>query len=169
MMPVLEWLRSKAPSFARLTADEQRAIADFSLLWSLFESQLLNTAASARTICDTVQEWHDAGTLDAVPFDPELTYFQQRYYSNSRFTHYFDALLLRGHDREDLIRGVIDSNDNDPRHRMATVLLIVFRYRNNLFHGVKWQYELAGQLDNFVAANAVLMKVLEQHGTLAKP
>jgi hypothetical protein len=52
-------------------------------------------------------------------------------------------------------------------NRIAAVLIIVFRYRNNLFHGVKWQYKLEGQLGNFSAANDALMKVLERHGALA--
>jgi hypothetical protein len=43
----------------------------------------------------------------------------------------------------------------------------VFRYRNNLLHGVKWQYKLQGQLGNFTTANDVLMRVLERHGALA--
>ncbi len=48
------------------------------------------------------------------------------------------------------------------------MLIIVFRYRNNLFHGVKWEYELAGQLSNFTTANSVLMKVLDRHGDLVE-
>jgi hypothetical protein len=62
---------------------------------------------------------------------------------------------------------VIDGSDSDARSRVAAVLIIVFRYRNNLFHGVKWLYKLKGQLGNFSTANDVLMKVLEQHGALA--
>lgn len=65
------------------------------------------------------------------------------------------------------MRAVIDGSDKDPCSRMAAVLIIVFRYRNNLFHGVKWQYKLQGQLGNFTTANDVLMKVLERHGALA--
>ena len=48
-----------------------------------------------------------------------------------------------------MVSAVIDGSNNDSRDRVATVLIIVFRYRNNLFHGVKWQYKLADQLGNF--------------------
>lgn len=51
----------------------------------------------------------------------------------------------------------------------SAMLIIVLRFRNNLFHGVKWQYELASQLDNFETANHVFMTALEQHGQLAQP
>ena len=63
---------------------------------------------------------------------------------------------------------MVDGSDNDPRNCVAVVLIIIFRYRNNLFHGVKWQYMLAGQLHNFTAANRVLMKVLERHDTFVE-
>ena len=47
------------------------------------------------------------------------------------------------------------------------MLIIVWRFRNNLFHGEKWAYQLQGQLSNFTHANAVLMRLLERHGQLA--
>ena len=82
-------------------------------------------------------------------------------------THHFHDLRLRENDRPDIVRAVIDGTNNDPRDRVATILIIVLRFRNNLFHGVKWQYQLAGQLSNFTNANNILMKALEQHGELA--
>lgn len=167
MTKSIEWLKAKAPGFNHLSKDEQDAIADFSLLWSLFESSILNTRGNAANICKAVEAWHAAGSLDAPAFDDELAYFRNRYFLDGNFTGHFDHLHLRNSDREQLVRAVIDGSDNDPRSRAMAVLIIVFRYRNNLFHGVKWQYELKEQLDNFTAANAILMKVLEKHGALA--
>ena len=43
----------------------------------------------------------------------------------------------------------------------AALLIIVYRFRNNLFHGVKWAYEIRGQFENFSYANAVLMQAIE--------
>jgi len=166
MTEVLDWLRARAHGFNHLSSEELNAISDFSLLWALFESRLLDTEGSARAICDVVNSWQRNGALDAASLDPELGYFRQRYFANGAFTDRFDHLHLRRNDHEALVRGVIDGSDNDPRNRVAAILIIVFRYRNNLFHGVKWQYKLAGQLANFTAAKAVLMKVLDQHGAL---
>ena len=45
----------------------------------------------------------------------------------------------------------------------AGLLIIVFRFRNNLLHGVKWAYQIQGQLENFCHANAVLMRAIELH------
>ena len=96
--------------------------------------------------------------------DAELTYFQDRYYAETEFTYHFHNLQLRPNDRTLMVRTVLDGTDADPRSRVSTALIIVFRYRNNLFHGLKWQYELVGQLTNFNVANAVLMKTLDRHG-----
>jgi len=167
MTKSMKWLQAKAPGFNHLAKDEQAAITDFALLWSLFESRVLDTEGNVKAICGAVEAWQETGRLDADAFNAELGYFRRRYYADGAFTHHFDHLHLRNPDREALVRGVIDGSDNDPCSRMAAVLIIVFRYRNNLFHGVKWEYKLQGQLGNFTTANDVLMKVLERHGALA--
>lgn len=166
MTEIIDWLRAKAHGFNHLPNEEVNAISDFALLWALFESRLLNTEGSARAICDVVDSWQKEGSLDAASLDPEIGYFRQRYFANGAFTYHFDHLHLRKNDQEALVRSVIDGSDNDPRDRVAAALIIIFRYRNNLFHGVKWQYKLADQFGNFTAANAVLMKVLDRHGAL---
>jgi len=167
MTKTMEWLKARAPGFNHLSGGEQSAIADFPLLWSLFENRILNTEGNAANICAAVDAWSQAGSLDAAILDPELAYFRDRYYAAGAFTYHFDNLHLRGNrDREAVVRAVLEGSDNDDRSRAATVLIIVLRYRNNLFHGVKWQYKLEGQLGNFTAANNALMKVLECHGAL---
>ncbi len=65
-----------------------------------------------------------------------------------------------------LVRAVISGSSNDPVARVTTVLIIILRYRNNLFHGVKWSYELAGQFENFTHANNALVTALDRHGQL---
>ena len=49
---------------------------------------------------------------------------------------------------------------------MLALLMIVWRLRNNLFHGAKWAYGLRDQRENFTHANSVLMRLLERHGQL---
>ncbi len=163
---IMEWLRRKAPGFNDLTNAERNAIADFSLLWSLFEAQVLDNNGSAGRICSAVDGWRDDNSLEAEVYDPELSYFRHRYFSDEAFTHHFEHLHLRQTDQPALVRAVINGSNNDPRDRVVTVLIVVLRFRNNLFHGLKWQYKLADQLENFTNANRVLIKVLERHGQL---
>ena len=166
MRKSIAWLQARAPGFNHLSVEEIDAISDFSLLWSLFESRVLNAAGSARAICDAVDHWQNEGTLDAPMFEPELAYFRARYFEGGAVTHHFEHLHLPANALGDMVRAVIDGSKDDDRDRVAAVLIIIFRYRNNLFHGVKWQYKLAGQLENFTNANSALMKVLDRHGAL---
>lgn len=163
MTKTMDWLQAKAPEFNRLTQEERDEIADFSLLWSMFEGLLLNSHGNAANISKLVQAWHEAGTLQADLFNSELTYFRGRYYDGDFTDHFYNLHLRRG-DQPELVREVIARTDNDPCNRMIAILIIVYRFRNNLFHGIKWQYNIRGQLGNFTAANAILMTVLEQHG-----
>ena len=168
MTEIINWLRAKAHGFDHLSNEEVSAISGFSLLWSLFEACTLNSEGSTSAICDVVDAWQNDGTLDAQSLDPELAYFRQRYFANGAVTDHFQHLHLRKNNQQALVRAVIDGSNNDPRDRVVAVLIILFRYRNNLFHGVKWKYKLADQLDNFNAANHVLMKVLDRYGALAE-
>lgn len=167
MTAALNWLRTHAPGFNQLSQAEHDAITDFSLLWGLFESRVLDTRGSAHAICDVVDKCLDDGRFAPDLFDPELVYFKNRYHPDGHFTHHFDGLLLRRPDHAPMVRAVLAGVDAEPKHRLAAALIVVFRYRNNLFHGVKWQYALADQLSNFTNANRILMKALERHGGLA--
>lgn len=162
----MQWLLARAPGFDDLTAEERNAIVDFTLLRSLFEARILNNAGNAKSIRAVVVAWYEAGTLRPDAYDAQLTYFRMRYFANGAFTYHFDHLHLRPNDQIALVRTVIDGSNNDLSCRVAAVFIIILRYRNNLFHGMKWQYELAGQLDNFTSANNALMNALEQHGRL---
>lgn len=160
----MEWLMARAPGFAHLSVCERSAITDFTFIWSLFEATILDTRGCARRICGKVDSWQNDGTLRAECYDAELAYFRHRYFADGSFTDHFDHLRLPANDQEALVRRVINGSSNDPGDRVTAILLIVLRYRNNLFHGSKWQYELKGQLCNFTHANAILTKVLDQHG-----
>ncbi|BAR58801.1 hypothetical protein NK6_5643 [Bradyrhizobium diazoefficiens] len=161
-----QWLADKAPGFKTLPAPDRSAIFDFAFLWSLFEAKIMGGFARADRIRAKVDEWVTAGTLDADLFDVELRYFRDRYFVDGALTHHFPYLDLRPADHPDLVRAVIEGANNDPRDRVLALLMIVWRLRNNLFHGAKWSYELRGQLDNFTHANTVLMRLLERHGHL---
>ncbi|WP_245495176.1 hypothetical protein [Agrobacterium cavarae] len=162
----IEWLTQKVPGFAALPAQDREAIIAFSFLWSLFEAQLMGNSANAVKIADAVDQWDAAAMLGAEHYDEDLAYFRNRYFQNGKFTPHFDHLNLRKADMPDLVVDVISGSNDGARDRVLAVLLVVWRFRNNLFHGEKWAYWLGGQFDNFNHANAVLMRVLGRHAGL---
>jgi uncharacterized membrane protein YecN with MAPEG domain len=57
---------------------------------------------------------------------------------------------------------VLKGNETSSEKVLLAILIIVFRYRNNLFHGEKSIYKLQNQIDNFRNANQFLMLFMEK-------
>lgn len=165
-MNPIEWLCVRAPGFIHLAEAERSAIMHFSLLWSFFEANALNTNASANHILALVHEWASQNKLEIEPFSQSLAHFQNRYFNGGDFTELFRGLNLRRNDNPELIKAVLRGENTDPADCVAVLLIIVYRLRNNLFHGNKWAYGIHGQLENFTNANFAIMAALETHGHL---
>ena len=163
-MNPIDWLCAKAPGFNNLSDDERAAILHFSLLWSFFEAEALHTNASANNILALVHKWASDGCLNITSFAPRLVYFRDRYFNRGTPTEHFAGLNLRQNDSPELVGAVLKGENTNPADCVAVLLIVVFRLRNNLFHGTKWAYGIRGQLDNFTNANAALMAALETHG-----
>lgn len=160
------WLEARAPGFQDLPDGDRRAIFDFAFLWSLFEAEIMEANARVDRITEKVKSWAAADMLGGDLYEAELAYFRDRYFANGEITYHYPFLDLRKADHPDLVEAVIRGANNNPRDRMLALLMIVWRLRNNLFHGAKWAYQIKGQRENFTQANAVLMRVLERHGQL---
>ena len=161
-------LEKVSPGYCQLKLDEQIAILRFLLLWSLFEKEVLNLHGSAQTIVKNAKQWAGDGLLTDEIFESQIYYFRNRYYHHDEFTEYFKNLNLRSRDHPQLVREVLKNVDTNPEEVSAAVLIIVYRIRNNLFHGEKWSYGLHGQLDNFNHANAALIKAIGLHDDVTK-
>jgi len=161
-----KWLENKAPGFQELPEEDRRAIFDFTFLWSLFEAEVMEANARVDRITEKVDNWAAGDTLGADLYDTELAYFRDRYFADGELTYHYTYLALRKSDYPELVESVIKGANNAPRDRILALLMIVWRLRNNLFHGAKWAYQIKGQRENFAHANAVLMRVLECHSEL---
>ena len=157
------WLEARGSGYEALSQEERDAIAHFAFLWSFFESVALGRRGSAAGLVRVATEWQDAGLLLEDSFGAALGHFQSRYYSNGAFTQHFGHLNLRRQDKPVLVARVIRGEAVGIAQATAAVLIIVYRFRNNLFHGEKWTYRLQGQLENMAHANDVLMEAIELH------
>ena len=162
------WLETRGSGYEALSQEERDAIAHFVFLWSFFESVALGRRGSAADLVRLATGWQDAGLLLEDSFGAALRHFQSRYYSNGALTQHFGHLNLRPHDRPDLVARVIRGEAVDAARTTAAVLIIVYRFRNNLFHGEKWTYGLQGQLENMAHANDVLMEAIELHERMVR-
>src|SRR5579871_2431979 len=114
---------------------DRQAIFNFVLLWSLFEGSLLGTNASAKAIIELVRHWAKRGRLDAERFESALEYFRNRYFQDGGWTTHFSSLNLRDNDRPELVSSVLSRQSADATASVASLLIVIYRLRNNLFHG----------------------------------
>lgn len=159
-MSPIEWMEQHEYGFAALQQQERDAIQHFTMLWTLFEARLLKTNASSKAILALVSDWNAKGVLDPAVFEPSFLYFRERYFPNGNESPYFAGLELRPSDSPELVRSVLDGSNAAPSDKIAALLIIVYRLRNNLFHGLKWAYGIGGQRDNFEQASRALMAAL---------
>ncbi len=164
-MNTIDWLCKHAFGFEELPEPDRQAIMHFCLIWSFFEAKKLDTRASSGAIEALVQRWAASGQLNLEPFAQPLAYFRDRYFQNAEQTNYFKGLALRDSDRLPLVTAVLSGENNDSASCVAALLIVVYRLRNNLFHGAKWAYGIKGQFDNFTQASLTLMAALEVRGS----
>ena len=158
-MNPIDWLTAQAPGFGQLSDEERQAIMHFALLWSFFEARVLQNSASANAIQTAVQ--NGIGKVDLQTFQEPFAYFRDRYFQNNNSTSHFDGLHFRANDKRPLVEAVLNGTNQNPVDFVTALLLIVWRLRNNLFHGVKWAYGIHDQLGNFINANTVLMNSMD--------
>ena len=162
MSDVTKWLKDRVPGYAALSPEERQAITDFSLLWSLFEHHVLDDQGSAAGIvkeCNSLCE--PIGSVRECDFSNSLAYFRQRYTDGGAVNDLFGDLCLRRNDHRELVEKVLlDHEATTTAKKLAACLIIVYRYRNNYFHGPKWATQSHGQQDNFDESNKLLVYVL---------
>jgi len=157
-----DWLERTQPGYQELSNGERSAVAGFSIVWSVFEARALSTNANATAIVRFV-DGNVASFGSAEPFGDALAYFRQRYVSDGQTNHKFESLHFRRNDRRELVEAVLLGHESTATEIVTALLIIVFRLRNNLFHGIKWAYEMRDQQRNFENAIAVLTRVLDSN------
>jgi hypothetical protein len=157
------WLEKTVIGFSLLSGTEREAIKDFALLWTVYEGMVLDASGSAAAIKRAVGLLKSEGRLSLDRVLPMIRYFRDRYFDGIDLTDEFYSLHMRRNDDSNLVERVLRGKSNDDPEMLSAVLIIIYRLRNNLFHGVKWSYGIRGQLGNFQNANAVLMAAIEMH------
>lgn len=138
--------------------ESKNAIMYFTLLWGLFEAKFCNESAGAKSIYDECKKIEIF--LNKSDFEEYLDYFQKRYISKGTVNNKFKSLKFRANNKQPLIEKVLKSETDSVVDIVSAMLIIVYRLRNNLFHGLKWQYDIQGQYSNFDMSNQLLIKML---------
>ncbi len=125
------YLRQDVSEVSKLTKDQ--TAMEFLITWSIFESDCFDGFCKIEDISAFSKKV--AATKDNYPNTfPELAkYFQKRYQDKTKY-----ANLVHGQDIPEL-KNILEKRLNDVHREDEAYFLsvVVYRYRNNIFHGNK--------------------------------
>jgi len=167
-LPVLnDWLGERQYGYRDLPTHIKATLMHFSMVWSIFEFQALENNANPDSITDFVNEKMPAD-YDFSTFEEAFSYYTQRYVEGGRIkADRFNALvganpkMQPNRETVEGIRSALLGNTSTPQGKLIGLLLVVYRLRNNTFHGVKWKDGVDDQHDNFEHAICVLMNTMD--------
>lgn len=132
-------------------------VKNFALVWNIFEGRVCNYSFRISEIEQKLQNL----AINIVDFLPYIAYFKDRYTHNNSMENCFDGLNFRNGDRRSFVEGVLLGENILAKDYLLAITIIVYRLRNNLFHGLKEMHSINGQRDNFDNANQFLMKLID--------
>ena len=127
-----------------IDTEEYVEVRNFLILWNIFEAKWFK--------CNFGRNKSNIQTLQ---------YLQRRYIKNGSTNERFMRLRLRNNDDTTSVQRVLLGLTNNSCDIIKAIIMIIYRYRNNLFHGEKAIASLPIQKDNFIYANKFLIACLE--------
>lgn len=137
-------------------------IRNFALFWNMFENFACKNFANVEKIEKFVVKLNERTAISNELVNPYLEYFIDRYTQNGVIN--IEGLQFRPNKSDirakDIVIAVLERQVVTPKEKLETLLLILLRFRNNLFHGNKQIVNLDTQVTNFTMANKLLAEVL---------
>ncbi|WP_394495605.1 hypothetical protein [Shewanella sp. ENK2] len=158
-MNASDWIIENLEHPEVLESNTLNSLGNFTMMWAIFEAsegEERNNMLGQITLFSNRIAEHAPVTL----IDEEFSYWKDRYIANGEQTNKFRHLRLSDARQEELLLTTLSSEHPTFRDKLESCLLIVYRYRNNMFHGMKDVRKLNDQKNNFLMATSLLQKVL---------
>lgn len=134
----------------------------FSLFWNFFENKYFETNFKSDKIYPVYQKIKNYDFIDQYT-NELIEYFILRYVCNGRFTKKYDTLFIRNiHDKQ-LVENVLLLRDINQENKFKELIIIISRFRNNYFHGIKCKNEILNQNNIFALLNTYLSVLNDLH------
>src|SRR5262245_9643237 len=158
-----DWISANFIGAESLRPETVGVVSSFTLMWNLFEATVCsgnaNVSAFVNLAAD-INRRHEG--LRDVQY--AVDFWRSRYVTQSRLNALFEGLNFRGNDRREDVEAVLRGERSDFTSQLLAVLIITYRLRNNLFHGLKAIGTLNHQVGNLDAACRVLASILQASG-----
>ncbi|WP_210464217.1 hypothetical protein [Vibrio crassostreae] len=158
-MNAIQWINENLENPQELSPRTLETLGDFTLMWALFEAsegEERNNMLGQITNCSN----RLASVIPIDLIEIEFDYWKARYVNNSTPTAHYNKLRLSDDRQRDLVLKAFSDDVVTLRDKLEACLLVVYRYRNNMFHGMKDVRKLNGQESNFSHAISFLQKIL---------
>lgn len=158
-----KWLAENTHGGTEISPEAKEAVANFTTMWNFFESTLCENRASVAALTRISERFEgDRGAPDMNQALEEcLAFWQFRYRTPQGFGRHFEGLYFRPNDKRDHVEAVLNGGSVNPQDKLLALMIIVFRLRNNLFHGLKSLEMLNYQVENLATASRCLAAVME--------
>lgn len=159
----LEWINQFFNNAIDLNQNEGlERIKNFALFWNMFENFACENFANVAKIESFIEQLSGRTAISNEFVSPYLEYFIDRYTQNGTLN--IEGLSFRNR-KDDIsakakVNAVLSRKVETPKEILEALLLILLRFRNNLFHGNKQIVNLDTQVTNFTLANKLLSDVL---------
>lgn len=154
---MLDWINARMGT--ELTEEGLTNVKNFSLLWNVFEKKVCDTRCSIPIL----EKKLNLVDFDLNEFEEHLEYFKNRYISEGQINQRFDHLRVNNLKYKGLVINVLLGDETEDSDIILALMVIVYRYRNNLFQGNKDILHLNTQEVNFHHANQILKKILNEY------
>ncbi|WP_156480651.1 hypothetical protein [Thauera humireducens] len=152
------WITENMCGGTRLRPETSTAVANFTLMWNLFEDVVCGNHANVRTFEMLAARLAEAPIAEdnlAVLCDC-LAFWTFRYREPEGFSARFADLRFRANDQREVVEGVLLGTHGGLNEKLLSLMVIVYRLRNNLFHGLKTIDMLNKQVQNLDTASRCL-------------
>ncbi len=151
--PTYRAIARVVPDLDQLTNEVIEQISNFNWLWPCFESTQCGGSANGSMLDAFSIKREALNLLNNSEYRCSIDYFRDRYRDNDRLDHLAPIKYARN-DRPVMEIGL--SNGAEKTELSKALCRIVYRLRNNLFHGTKGSNGLANQHKNSIHANTLL-------------
>ena len=162
-MKVSDWIQQNIQHSAQLEPITLETVSDFTLMWSIFEA----SEAYNENVVDQigVLAKRVARIMPPDAIDAQLAYWSKRYiHENGEPTERFQYLYFREASQAEKSLDVLRNRETSLEDKIEVCLLIVYRYRNNFFHGIKDITLLNTQVENLRNAVELLQIIMPYSG-----
>lgn len=136
-------------------------VKDFLLLWNIFERVICGKYANKNKFDKAIPHLKE---FDDELLESTIKYYKKEYIDFDKLQYLQFRARKSGIEMEELVTTTLTQPNNTSKDdKLKTIIYIIYRYRNNLFHGEKRIESLRYQKDIFKVANKILIETLKKY------